>query len=218
MASIAAPKTAVLSTPRPLQLGQKRTVTAKRCARQAVRCAAFSPPPVSVTKRNFLENWSKPLPAIYNSVLQELLVTQHFIRYAVSYKYDAVFAVGLLTVFEQLFDNYQDEDTRAKIFEAYISALGETAVQYKRDAAVLEAWAKEQTAESLADFASAQGDAATMLQEIATRTGDKKQFKYSKFFAVGLFRLLELSEASDPAALEKLVAAVGVSKESVIRT
>jgi len=169
---------------------------------------------VSVTKRNFLEAWGKPMPAIYSDVLQELLVMQHFVRYAVNYKYDEVFAVGLLTVFEQLFDSYRDEETRAQIFAAYITALDERPDQYKRDAAVLEAWAREQSAESLADFASGSGEAPDMLKRVAARTADPSGFKYSKFFAIGLFRLLELSEASDPAALEKLVAAVGVSKEA----
>lgn len=43
--------------------------------------AAFAPPPVADTKANFLTHYSKPIPAIYNVVLQELLVQQHFIRY-----------------------------------------------------------------------------------------------------------------------------------------
>eukprot|EP00958_Prasinococcus_capsulatus_P012738 scaffold1284_cov353-Prasinococcus_capsulatus_cf.AAC.4 len=71
------------------------------------------------------------MPAIYSDVLQELLVMQHFVRYAVNYKYDEVFAVGLLTVFEQLFDSYRDEETRAQIFAAYITALDERPDQYK---------------------------------------------------------------------------------------
>lgn len=43
--------------------------------------AGFAPPPVSDTKASFLAHYSRPIPAIYNVVLQELLVQQHFIRY-----------------------------------------------------------------------------------------------------------------------------------------
>lgn len=43
----------------------------------------------------------------------------------------------------------------------------------QRDAAVLEAWAKEQSADSLVDFTSAEGDAPSMLKELTARTGDK---------------------------------------------
>lgn len=42
-------------------------------------------------------------------------------------------------------------------------------------------------------------------------------FSYNKFVAIGLFRLLELSGAKEPSALEKLVKAVGVKPEAVNR-
>jgi hypothetical protein len=54
--------------------------------------AAFSPPTVAETKRNFIEAYTRPIPAIYNTVLQELLVQQHFIRYGINYQYNAVSA------------------------------------------------------------------------------------------------------------------------------
>eukprot|EP00878_Enallax_costatus_P043668 GHUV01051712.1.p1 GENE.GHUV01051712.1~~GHUV01051712.1.p1 ORF type:complete len:150 (-),score=65.21 GHUV01051712.1:312-761(-) len=46
----------------------------------------------------------------------------------------------------------------------------------------------------------------------ATEAG---KFAYNRFFAVGLFRLLELTGAKEPAALERLVKAVGVKPASV---
>ncbi len=42
-------------------------------------------------------------------------------------------------------------------------------------------------------------------------------FAYNKFVAIGLFRLLELTGAKEPAALERLVKAVGVKPEAVNR-
>jgi hypothetical protein len=45
---------------------------------------------VAETKRNFIEAYTRPVPAIYNTVLQELLVQQHFIRYGINYQYNAV--------------------------------------------------------------------------------------------------------------------------------
>lgn len=53
-------------------------------------CAAFEPPTVADTKKQFSEAYARPIPAIYNTVVQELLVQQHFIRYSVNYKYNAV--------------------------------------------------------------------------------------------------------------------------------
>jgi hypothetical protein len=51
---------------------------------------AFAPPPVSATKAKFLQNYKKPIAAIYNTVIQELIVQQHFARYAINYQYNPV--------------------------------------------------------------------------------------------------------------------------------
>lgn len=53
-------------------------------------CAEWNPPTVAVTKRKFLEAYSKPISGIYDAVLQELLVQQHLIRYKKKYQYDPV--------------------------------------------------------------------------------------------------------------------------------
>jgi len=58
--------------------------------------AAWNPPTVSDTKQAFYENFKKPIPAIYNTVLQELLVQQHLLRWNHTYQYDEVIAVAIL--------------------------------------------------------------------------------------------------------------------------
>ena len=57
--------------------------------------AAWNPPTVSDTKQAFYENFKKPIPAIYNTVLQELLVQQHLLRWNHTYQYDEVTATPL---------------------------------------------------------------------------------------------------------------------------
>jgi hypothetical protein len=54
--------------------------------------AGFAPPPVSETKKQFLKQYSRPIASIYNVVVQELLVQQHFMRFAVGYQYNEVSA------------------------------------------------------------------------------------------------------------------------------
>ncbi|CAN1231947.1 Protein THYLAKOID FORMATION1, chloroplastic, partial [Linum perenne] len=122
-------------------------------------------PTVAETKLNFLKAYKKPIPSIYNNVLQELIVQQHLIR---------------------------------------------------NDANKLEEWARAQTATSLVEFPSREGEVEGLLKAIAERAAAGK-FSYSRFFAVGLFRLLELSNATEPTVLEKLCAALNVDKRSVDR-
>ncbi|KAH0455083.1 hypothetical protein IEQ34_017007 [Dendrobium chrysotoxum] len=175
------------------------------------------PPTVAETKYNFLKSYKRPIPSIYNNVLQELLVQQHLLRYKRTYQYDAVFALGFVTVFEQLMEGYPSSEDRDAIFRAYIEALREDPEQYRKDAKKLEEWSRLQNANSLIDFSSRDGDVENILKDIAERAQAKGNFSYSRFFAIGLFRLLELANATEPLALEKLCAALKIDKRSVDR-
>ena len=45
---------------------------------------------MATTKAKFYESYRRPMNAIYNTVIQELLVQQHIIRYNRKYQYDEV--------------------------------------------------------------------------------------------------------------------------------
>ncbi|KAF9587476.1 hypothetical protein IFM89_003415 [Coptis chinensis] len=181
-------------------------------------------PPVSETKMNFLKAYSRPIPSIYNTVLQELIVQQHLMRYKKTYCYDAVFALGFVTVYDKLMEGYTSNEDREAIFKAYIQALKEDPEKYRADAQKLEEWAKTQTASSLLEFPSKEGEVEVLLKDISERAAGKGSFSYSRFFAIGLFRLLELANATEPAVLEKclavikqLCAVMNINKRSVDR-
>lgn len=175
------------------------------------------PPTVSETKYNFLKSYKRPIPSIYNNVLQELLVQQHLLRYKRTYNYDPIFALGFVTIFEQLMEGYPSIEDRDAIFRAYIEALKEDPVQYRNDAQKLGEWSQSQNANSLINFSSREGEVESILKDIAERAQGKGDFSYSRFFAIGLFRLLELANATEPSALEKLCAALKIDKRSVDR-
>jgi hypothetical protein len=74
------------------------TAAAAAVAAPCLPPAAFAPPTVADTKGKFTKSYTRPIPAIYNNVIQELLVQQHFIRYSINYKYNAVSVSTGLTV------------------------------------------------------------------------------------------------------------------------
>lgn len=208
-----------------LRCGAKIGATAVVSKRRSiVACAAAAPaetstdvPTVAETKGKFITTYRKPIPSIYSNVIQELLVQQHLMRYNTTYKYDPVFALGFVTVYDQLMDGYPNEADRDAIFKAYIAALNEDPELYRSDAKKLEEWAAAQSGSGIADFTGKDGEVEAALKDIAERAAGKEAFHYSRFFAIGLFRLLECANASDPAVLETLAKALNVSKRSVDR-
>jgi len=138
-------------------------------------------------------------------------------RYKKTYQYDPVFALGFVTVYDQLMDGYPNNEDRDAIFKAYIRALNEDPELYRSDARKLEEWSSTQNADSLVQFSSKEGGVEDILKNIAERAGSQGNFSYSRFFAIGLFRLLEMANATEPVVLEKLCAALNVNKLSVDR-
>ncbi|KAJ6796629.1 protein THYLAKOID FORMATION1, chloroplastic [Iris pallida] len=200
--------------------GGVRFKTTNLCSRLVVRCSVATidvPPTVSETKLNFLKLYKRPIPSIYSNVLQELLVQQHLMRYKKTYQYDAIFALGFVTVYEQLMDGYPSSKDEDAIFKSYIQALNEDPEKYRSDARKLEEWARAQNSTSLTEFSSREGEVEDMLKGISERAQGKGNFSYSRFFAIGLFRLLELANATEPTVLEKLCAALNINKRSVDR-
>ena len=58
--------------------------------KDAGRRGSFNPPTVAETKQKFLDAYDKPVSSLYNTVVQELLVQQHFMRHNSRYQYDEV--------------------------------------------------------------------------------------------------------------------------------
>lgn len=52
-------------------------------------------------------------------------------RYKRTYQYDAVFALGFVTVYDQLMEGYPSNEDKDSIFKAYITALNEDPDQYR---------------------------------------------------------------------------------------
>jgi len=78
---------------------------------------------------------------------------------------------------------------------------------YRADAQKMEEWARSQNGNSLVDF-SRDGEIEAILKDISERAKGTGNFSYSRFFAVGLFRLLELANATEPTVLDKVVPAI----------
>eukprot|EP00210_Caulerpa_lentillifera_P002783 g2659.t1 len=179
-----------------------------------------SPPTVSETKQLFAELQTTPIPAIYSTVVLELLVQQHFMRHNKNYKYDPIFALGFMSAFDQILDGFESA-AKEDILEAYLKSLDENPAIYKSDAIKLETACKELDG-GLDSLLSEDENfdnnnlVQKSLKSIAesARNGD---FFYSKFFAIGLFRVLELTGFTDPKALERLVDSIGLNLDLINR-
>jgi photosystem II biogenesis protein Psp29 len=159
---------------------------------------------VSDTKRAFCQAYTRPINSIYRRVAEELMVEMHLLTVNVTFAYDSIYALGVVTTFDRFMQGYTPEADRAAIFSAICSATGGDVQKFRQDAEQLLAavpglsWDKLVTAE-VADPLAAQ----------FRQVSGNAKFKYSRLFAIGLYTLLE---ALDPEAVkteDKLKDALG---------
>jgi len=123
-----------------------------------------------------------------------------------------------VAILDQILEGLPDSE-RAGVEAGYLAALGEDGAKYRGDATALEGWAKGLGGDTAALLAPEPGSGAggAALASLAARAAAGTPPYYSKFLAVGLFRLLELAGAKDPKALEGLCTATGVPSVAVTR-
>lgn len=179
----------------------------------AAHAEIWAPPTVADTKKTFQESFDKPLPTIYSTVVLELLVQQHLFRWNKAYQYSEVTALGICSIFDQILEGLP-EGERNQVFNAYVKALKEDPEKYRSDAARLESWARSLSNPSDV-MPNADGSEGQQALAKVAEANESSNFLYTKFFAVGLFRMLELAGGKDPKALSALVTSLGISQERV---
>lgn len=143
----------------------------------------------------------------------------HLVRNNVDYEYDALYALGLSSVLDAVLEGLEGSaGDRDAVFDAFVKSLGEDPAKYRSDAAAMAEFAKSAASDASSALApSADGSfGQKALATVAARAASGELY-YSRFLAVGVFRLLELSGAKDPKALERLAAALGVPQAAVAR-
>lgn len=174
---------------------------------------------VSDTKRSFYSLHTRPINTIYRRVVEELIVEMHLLSVNVDFRYDPVYAVGVVTSFDRFMQGYQPTRDQASIFQALCRAVEADPDRFRQDAERLRELAKRLSLDELIDWLclQTQRDEVADLQAYLRAIAENPRFKYSRLFAIGILSLLEESDpdlAKDGTrltqALEKIGAALKV--------
>ena len=152
---------------------------------------------VSDTKRDFYNYHTRPINSIYRRVVEELMVEMHLLSVNVDFRYDPIYALGVVTSFNRFMQGYRPERDQESIFAALCQAVGDSAQKYHQDAERLNMMAGRLSGKDLVSwFSSPVGiDGAWDLQTTVTAIADNPKFKYSRLFAIGLYSLLEQADS-----------------------
>ena len=132
---------------------------------------------VSDSKRDFYHHYTRPINSVYRRVVEELLVEMHLLSVNVDFRYDPVYALGVVSSYQSFMQGYRPEEDKSAMFEALCKAVGGDPEQYRQDAQNLLIKAKETPVDSLSEV-----EPFPALQQAS-------KFKYSRPFGIGLYTL-----------------------------
>ncbi|MGB3534475.1 MAG: photosystem II biogenesis protein Psp29 [Microcoleaceae cyanobacterium] len=148
---------------------------------------------VSDTKRAFYSIHTRPVNSIYRRVVEELMVEMHLLKVNADFQYDPIYALGVVTAFDRFMAGYIPETDKESIFNALIQAQQEDPQQYRAEATRIEELAKSLSIETVTTWAeqAETPNEGNELQQLFHAIATRPKFKYSRLFAIGLYRLLE---------------------------
>lgn len=120
------------------------------------------------------------------------MVEMHLLSVNTDFRYDPIYALGVVTTFDRFMQGYRPEADKTSIFNALCQAVGGNAEQYRQQSEQIRSEVASLSVESfqsnLQNLGATQGDGLfPQLRGVA----ENPSFKYNRLFAVGLFTLLE---------------------------
>lgn len=175
---------------------------------------------VADSKRAFHRAFPHVIAPLHRRMVDELLVELHLLSRQAGFHADALFACGLIQVFESFARGYRPDDHRDKLFCALCSATGfDPAVLRRQRDQAMAAMGHHSMAE-VKGWVEQQGAGAPEPLATALAGIQRPDFHYSRLMAVGLLSLLEQAQGADgtdPATLRSyahdLGAAMGLLRE-----
>lgn len=148
----------------------------------------------SDTKRAFYAHHLKPINSVYRRVVEEIMVEMHLLSVNADFQNDSIYYLGVVSSFDCLMQGYQPEEDKESIFQAVCKSVDQDPNFYREQAsALLNVAENKSTEEIISWLQDPQGEENLTLPIRAI--ADNKNFKYSRLFAIGLYSLIEKTDA-----------------------
>lgn len=152
---------------------------------------------VADSKRAFHRAFPYVIGPLYRRLVDELLVELHLLSRQSGFQADALFAVGLVQVFDGFAKGYRPEAQKAPLFAALCSASGFDASQLRQQRNDAVQAMGHHSVEAVKQWIEQQGNGAPAPVAEALAGIRRHNFHYSRLMAVGLMALLEQAQGAD---------------------
>ena len=152
---------------------------------------------VSDSKRAFHRAFPHVIAPVYRRMVDELLVELHLLSRQRGFQSDALFACGLIQVFDSFSRGYRPAEQREPLLDALCSASGFDAAELRGQRDTAMAAMGHHSVDEVTEWIAQQGQGAPEPVASALANVRRPDFHYSRLVAVGLLSLLEKAQGAD---------------------
>lgn len=142
---------------------------------------------------DFTHILGSPINALYKNIMTDIVGTTHLIVVNARFQRDAVWSLGIITALDLLLKNYPDKDFAQKMISALFSCVNISQEEVYAEAKALEDWAKGKSTADIAKALQAKEDTSSILADIAKKIQNNEFWMYSRFFGIGLVKLMDMA-------------------------
>jgi len=139
----------------------------------------------------FTAEYGFQVNALYKNMVTDIVGTIHLITVNARFKRDPVWSLGVLTTLELLLKNYPEAGMFEKITSALFKSCNLDEASIRADADKLKEWAEGKTKEDVEEALKNCDD--SVLGGVAKTIKDDEFWMYSKFFGIGLVKVMDIT-------------------------
>jgi len=142
---------------------------------------------------DFTHILGSPINALYKNIMTDIVGTTHLTVVNARFERDEIWSLGMVTALQLLLKNYPDPDFAQKMISALFQCVQIPQEQVYSQAKMLEQWAQGKSTADIALALQAKDGDDSPLAKIARKIKSNPYWMYSRFFGIGLVKLMDMA-------------------------